>query len=140
LRFQDLSHLQPIGLFVALRARRPDSRSAGSIEQAELDADRVGDLAHDAAKRVHFTDEMSFGDASDGGIAGHLRNQINVQRVERGLQSHAPAGYSSLAAGMSSTDHDDVELLAEFHLSSLFYKQLGFDYEIVGQECPTHTV
>ena len=55
-RLQQFAHLQAIGLLVALRARRPHSWSARGIEQPELDADRVSDLAHDAAERVDFAD------------------------------------------------------------------------------------
>ncbi len=103
-------------------ARRPDGRAARSIQQAELDADRVGDFAHDAAEGVDFADQMSLGDAADGGIAGHLRDQVDVQRVERGLQAHAGRGHGGFASGMSGADHDYVELFGELHGSS-FYRE-----------------
>ena len=72
LRLQHLAHLEAVGLLVALRARRPHGRAAGGVEQAELDADRVGDLAHDAAERIHFADQVPLGNSPDRGIAGHL--------------------------------------------------------------------
>ena len=40
-----LAHLHAIEGLVALRARAPDCRAARGVEQAELDADSVGDLA-----------------------------------------------------------------------------------------------
>ena len=56
LRLEDLAHLEPVGLFIALGAWRPDGGSAGCVQQAELDADGIGDLAHDAAQGIHFAD------------------------------------------------------------------------------------
>jgi hypothetical protein len=53
-------------------------QTAGPREETELDAAGVGDLAHDAAEGVDLADEMALGDAADGGIAGHLRDQVKV--------------------------------------------------------------
>ena len=50
-----------------------------------------------------------------GGIARHLRDQVDVQRVERGLQAHARGGHRGLASGMTGADHDYVELFGELH-------------------------
>ena len=120
LRFQDLAHFQAVGLFVALGAGRPDGGAARCVQQAELDADGIGDFAHDAAEGVDFADEVAFGNASDGGVAGHLRDQIDVEGVEGGLKSHASAGYGGLAAGVSGADDDDVEIFGELHGSFYF--------------------
>ncbi len=69
LRLEHLAHLHPVLALVALRSRRPHRRPAGGIQQAELDADRVGDLAHNPTQRIHFAHQVPFGDASNGGIA-----------------------------------------------------------------------
>jgi transcriptional antiterminator Rof (Rho-off) len=116
LRLQHFAHLEAISLLVALRARRPHSRAARSVQQTELDADRIGDLAHDPAERIDFADQVSLGDAADRRIAGHLRNQVDVERVERGLQSHARRGHCRFAPGMACADHDYVELFSKLHL------------------------
>ena len=84
LRLQDLAHFQAIGLLIALGAWRPHGRSPGSVEQAELDADGVGDLPHDAAQGIDFADQVSLGDTADGWVAGHLGNEIDVQGIKRG--------------------------------------------------------
>ena len=115
LRLQHLAHLQPVGLLVALRPRRPYGRAARSVQQAELNADRVGDLAHDAAERVDFAHQMSLGDAADRRVAGHLRNQVDVERVERGLQAHARRGHRGLASRMAGADDHYIELFGELH-------------------------
>ena len=113
LRFQDFAHLEAVGLLVALGARRPDRRAAGSVEQAELDADRVRDLAHDAAQGVHLADQVPLGNAADGRIAGHLGDEIDVEGVERRLQAHAGCGHGGFAAGVSGADYDYIELFGE---------------------------
>ena len=46
---EHLAHTDAILLFVALRARRPNSRTAAGVEQPELDTYSVGYLAHHAA-------------------------------------------------------------------------------------------
>ena len=86
-----------------------------------MNSDRVGDFAHDAAEGVNFPDQMAFCNSTDGRITGHLRDQVNIQRVKRGLQAHARARDSGLAAGMSCSDDYDVELFGELH-PHLFYR------------------
>ena len=98
-------------LLVALGAGRPYRRPARGVEQAELDADGIGNFAHDAAKSVHFADQMTLGDAPNGGIARHLRDQIDIQGEKGGPQSHASRSHGCLATGMPGADHDDVESL-----------------------------
>ena len=115
LRLQHLAHLQAIGLLVALRPRRPHGRAARSIQQAKLDSHRVGDLAHDAAECVHFAHQVSLGDAANGRIARHLCDQVDVERVQSGLQAHARGGHGGLAPGMAGSDHNYVELFGELH-------------------------
>ena len=120
LRFENLAHLDAIELLVALGARAPDGGAARGVEQAELDADSVGDFAHDAAERVDFAHEMALGDAADGGIAAHLRDEVEVHGDERGLEAHARGGHGGLAAGVAGADDDDVVLFGESH-PILFY-------------------
>jgi hypothetical protein len=113
LGLQDLSHLQAIGLLVTLGAWRPHGWTSGGVEQAELDADGVGDFAHDAAQGIYFADQVSLGDAADGWIAGHLGNEIDVQGIERRPQAHTGSGHGGFAAGMSGADDDYFELFGE---------------------------
>src|SRR5208282_6517066 len=119
LRFEDFTHLQAIGLFVALGARRPDRWATRSIEQSKLDSDRVRDLAHDAAEGVHFADEVSFGDTTDRRVTRHLCDQIDVEGIESRLEARAGGGHRGLAPGMASANHYDVEMFVErLHLRS----------------------
>src|SRR6266851_6476668 len=113
---QHLAHREPVSLLVALRARRPHRRSTRSIEQAKLDANRVRDLAHDAAEGVDFANEVSLRNTANRRITRHLRNQVDVQCVERGLQSHARRGHRGLASSMAGADNNYVELFRKLHL------------------------
>jgi hypothetical protein len=108
--FELLAHLHAVESLVALGAGAPDGGSAGGVEQAELDAAGIGDLAHDAAEGVDLADQMSLGDAADGGIAGHLRDQVEVQGEERRAQAHPRGSGSGFAASMAGTDYQYVEL------------------------------
>jgi hypothetical protein len=113
LRLQHLPHFQAVRLLVALGARRPDCGAPRSVEQTKLNAHRVRNLTHDAAKGIDFAHEVSFGDAAHGGVAGHLRDQIDVERVKRGLEAHACRSHGSFASGMTSADDHYIELLSE---------------------------
>ena len=112
-------------MLVALGARRPYRWAPGSIQKTELNAYGVGHLAHDAAKRVHFAYEVPLGNSTDSRIAGHLRDQINIQRVKGCLQAHARAGDCGLASSVSSSDYDDLELLRELHGTSILQADVG---------------
>src|ERR1700733_9665934 len=117
LPLEHLTHLETIGLLVALGARRPYSRPARSIQQTELDAHRVGDLTHNAAERIHFADQVTFSDAADCRVARHLRDQVDVEGDERRLQPHARGGHRGLASGMAGADDNDIELFRELHVN-----------------------
>ena len=120
LRFEHFAHFDAIELLVALGAGAPDGGTARGVEQAELDADGVGDFAHDAAERVDFADEMALGDAADGGVAAHLGDEIEVHGDERGLEAHARGGHCGFAAGVTGAHDDDIVLFGERH-PVLFY-------------------
>ena len=113
LGLQHFAHLHAILLLVTLRPWRPHRRTARRVQQSELDADRVRHLAHNAAQCIHFADEVPLGDAADGGIARHLGDKIDVERVKCGLQAHARSSHGSLASGMTGTDHDHVVRFGE---------------------------
>ena len=98
----------------------PDSGAARGVEQAELDADGVGDFAHDAAERVDFADEVALGHAADGRIAAHLGDEVEVHGDERGLEAHARGGHGRFAAGVPGAHHDDIVLFSKSH-PILFY-------------------
>jgi len=50
-----------------------------------------------------------------------LRDEIDVEGVEGGFESHAGAAYSGFAAGVSGADDYNVEIFGEGH-EFLFYR------------------
>src|SRR5580765_3692805 len=98
-------------LLVHLRAGGPDSGPAAGIEKAKLNADSVGHFAHKAAEGIDFADEVALGNAADGRVAGHLRDEVEVHGDERSLQTHAGTGARGFAAGVAAADHYNVILL-----------------------------
>ena len=103
-------------LLIHLRARRPNRRTAAGIQQPELDPDGVRHFAHHPAQRVDLAHQVPFGDAADGGIAGHLRDQVQVHGDHGGAQPHArarPRGFASRVAG--SDHHHVVPLVHCYH-------------------------
>ncbi len=103
-------------LFVALRAWRPDGGTAAGIEQPELDADCIRELAHDAAESIDFAHQVAFGDAADGRIAGHLGDEIDIHGDHGGVQAEPPTGPCCFAASVTAADHHDFILLLRHYL------------------------
>ena len=93
-----------------LRARRPDRRASAGIQQAKLNPDRIGHLAHDPAERVDFADQVALGDSADRRIARHLRDQVQVHRHHRRSQAHSGTRARRFAARVTGTDNDHVVL------------------------------
>jgi len=73
--------------------------------------------------RVDFANQMSFRNAADGGIARHLRDQVNVERVKG--SSSAPCGAASIAAShpawpapTTTTSNCSVNCISAFILAN----------------------
>jgi hypothetical protein len=115
LGLEDLAHLDAIKLLVALRAGTPNSGPAGGVEEPELDANCIGDLAHDAAEGVDLTNQMAFCHSANGGVAAHLGDEIEIHGDESSLEPHAGSGHRGLAPGVACTHHSDIVLFGESH-------------------------
>jgi hypothetical protein len=62
---------------------------------------------------------MALGDAADGGIAGHLRDEVEVEREQSRAQAHAGRGHGRLAAGVSGAHDDYIVLFSVCHVCLL---------------------
>jgi hypothetical protein len=51
---------------------------------------------------------VALGDAADGRVARHLRDQVQVHGDHGGAQAHARAGARGFAAGVTGADDHDV--------------------------------
>jgi hypothetical protein len=128
LGFEELTHFYAVELLVALGAGAPDRGSAGGVEEAELDADGIGDFAHDAAKGVYFSDKMAFSYSANGWVAAHLGDEVKVHGDEGGLEAHAGGCHGGFAAGMTCADHGYIVLFGERHPRLLY----GLRYRVSG--------
>ena len=115
LGLENFAHFQAVVLLVALGAGRPDGGAARGVEQAELDADGVGDLGHDAAEGIDLANDVSLGNAADGGVAAHLGDEIGIESEQGGAQAHACSGHGGFAAGVTGSDYGNVELFGKTH-------------------------
>ena len=66
---------------------------------------------------------MALGDAADGGVAGHLRDEVEIQREERRAQAHARRGDGRFAAGVSRADYDYFVLFGVCHVLTPILKE-----------------
>jgi hypothetical protein len=119
LRFQHLPHFHPVLALVALRSRGPDGRPARRIQQAKLDADRIGHLAHNPAQRVHFPHQVPLGDAANSGIARHLRDQVEIETKQRRTQAHTRRRHRRLATCVPRTHYYNVVAFRKPHNPSI---------------------
>ena len=101
-------HPEAVQFLVHLRARRPHRRTARGIQQAELYAGRIGQLAHHAAQSVDLAHQVTLGDAADGRVAAHLRHQVQVHGDHGGAQANPRAGARRFTAGVAGADDNDV--------------------------------
>ena len=113
--------------------------AARTIEQPELNSSAVDNATHDAAERVDFSDQMSFRNSPDRGIARHLPDEIEVQRNQTSLGAEASCGRRGLAACVagpitmtSNTSSNDMRLLpdtkrCEYLRQNIFRRRLSGD-------------
>ena len=102
-------HGAPIELAVGLGARPLDGRPLAAVEDAELDAGRIGGARHHAIERVDLAHEMALAQAADCGIAGHLADRRETVGDERGRRAGARRGGCGFASGMAPADDNDVK-------------------------------
>ena len=54
-------------------------------------------------------DELAFGGATDGGVAGLPGDAIEIEGEQGGVQAQPRAGDGRFTTGMAAADHDHVE-------------------------------
>ena len=102
-------HRLAVELTVGLRPRTSHGRPLGAVQDAELNAGRVGDPSHEPVEGVDLAHEMALAEAADRGIAGHCADRREGMGDEGGLRAHAGGSRRRLAAGMTAADHDYVK-------------------------------
>ena len=70
--------------FVSLHAGRLHRRAPAPVQQTILNHRCVRKAAHLAAERVYFADDVSLGNAADGGVAGEFADGVEGLRDKQG--------------------------------------------------------
>ncbi len=88
-------HRRAIERAVGLGAGPAHGRTFAAVEQAELDAGRIRDPAHQPVQRIDLAHQMAFAHPADGGIAGHFAQGLELWVSSR---VRAPARADAAAA------------------------------------------
>ena len=84
----------------------------------------AGPVLHDASERVNFPNQMTFANSANGRVAGHLADEIQIQRKQGGAGPEPGRRGRGFTPCMPSADHDDVKLFVENHCR--FFVELVF--------------
>jgi hypothetical protein len=76
--FADPFQTRLVGFLVTLRPGSPHGRAFAFVQHPKLQPGHIGVLARLTAKGVDFSGQVSFCQATDGRIAGHLGDGIEV--------------------------------------------------------------
>src|SRR5262249_43777574 len=71
------------------------------------------------AHGIDFAHQVPLGNSSYRRIARHLRDQVDVERKQSGLQPQAGRGHGGLAAGVSGADHHHIVLFGKLQHGSV---------------------
>ena len=98
---------------VALRSRRPDSRTLAAIQHSKLKRREVGCSCHDPAEGVDLSHDRSLRDPPDRWIARHLADRLERARYDGDPCSDSCRSNRGLGTGMTGSDDDNVQLRFE---------------------------
>ena len=97
-----------VARLVGLRPGRPHRRTARAIEQLELYSRSVDCAAHQSAKRIDFTNQMSLRRAANRRIARHVRDGFSSERAESDAAAQLRRRPRGFDARVPAADHDDI--------------------------------
>ena len=103
-------HGAPVELAVGLGARPLDGGAFAAIEDAKLNAGRIGGARHHAVQRVDLAHQMALAQTADRRIAGHFADCCETMGNERGRGATARRRGRGFASRMAAADDNDVKL------------------------------
>jgi hypothetical protein len=74
----------------------------------ELNSCLIRRPRHFSAQGVDLLDQVAFGEPSNGRIAGHKADLIDILRDQEGRVSHPGTGQRGFDSGMAATHHDHI--------------------------------
>lgn len=69
----------------------------------------ISNPAHQTVQRINFADQVSFTETTDCRVTGHHPNSLSLMGNESGFSAMSCSGRRSFAAGMSTTDNNDIK-------------------------------
>jgi hypothetical protein len=111
--FEYPPHLEAVQTSVCLSTGRLHGCTSGSIQEPELNASSINYAPHDSAKSVDLPYNVSLRYSTDCGIAGHLADQVKIDRNERGLRAETRRGRSRFTARVARTNHNHIKTFVE---------------------------
>jgi hypothetical protein len=80
-----------------------------------MDSCFVNNASHDTIQGINFFDQVTFADASNGGIATHLAQSLDIVRKQQSNATHARRGQSGLGPRMTPTNNDHIKMFRVLH-------------------------
>jgi hypothetical protein len=85
------------------------SGAFSAIQDAKLNAAKVGNSTHQAIQGVDFADQMALSEPANRGITGHGANSPKPMSYQDCLRAHPGRRGRSFTAGVAAADDNDVE-------------------------------
>jgi hypothetical protein len=79
------------------------------VQDAKLDAAPIGGTAHQTVQGIDLTNQMTLAEAANGRIARHRAHGGETVGQECGFGAHPRGCGRGFTAGVTPTDHNDVE-------------------------------
>jgi len=121
-----------IELPVGLGSRATHSWAFSAIENAELNAPKIGDSAHKAVQSVDFAYQMAFPKPANGGITGHSADSAKPVGYKGRFCAHTGRRGRSFTPGVAAANDNGVESMRHKNLGWLILTKARVGVKIVG--------
>ncbi|ALP39796.1 hypothetical protein WL1483_377 [Aeromonas schubertii] len=74
---------------------------------------------HDPAQCIDLFNQMSFSDPTDGRVARHMPQRIDIVGQQQGVHPHTSRCRGRFGTGVTATDDDHIKLFMVLHLDHL---------------------
>ena len=89
------------------------------VQHPKLNTRAVRSLGHGATKCVNLAHQMTFANAPNGRITGHLTQRIHRVSEQQSGTAHTRSGQRRFDAGVTATDHNQVKLCRRVHNATI---------------------
>src|SRR5690606_24280548 len=96
----------------------PHRGALGPVKYAKLNTRLVRGERHGAAKCIHLFHQMALPYSSDGWIAGHLAECVDIVCKQQRSSTHARSRQCGFCTGVASADYDYIKLFWVNHLEA----------------------